>query len=78
MKNLLKSTQTVLTEAIVVGIGLVILFNLIDNIFKYFKINYGMFFTLFISGFVFHIICEYIGLNLWYAKEYCKLIPSSL
>jgi hypothetical protein len=27
----------------------------------------------FISGFLFHITCEYSGINLWYAIKYCSL-----
>ena len=28
----------------------------------------------FIIGFVFHIVFEWTGINLWYAQEYCKII----
>jgi hypothetical protein len=27
----------------------------------------------FIAGFLFHITCEYTGINLWYANKYCSL-----
>lgn len=71
---MVKSNRTVLIEAIVVGLGLIVLYNIVDIISKYIKMDYGMNVNLFISGFLFHIICEYIGLNIWYAKEYCKLL----
>lgn len=67
-----KNYTTVLIEAVVVGIGLVILVELL-------KILSGNAFgrqmiLIFVAGFVFHILCEYTGINSWYAKNYCKLI----
>lgn len=34
--------------------------------------NYIMEINLFIAGFLFHIVCELVGLNKWYAKNYFK------
>lgn len=67
--NTLKALSTIITEAIVVGIGL---------IFVYYIINFipqlNLTIKLFISGFIFHILSEYTGINMWYVKEYSKLI----
>jgi len=41
----------------------------IPDLFGYKEIQ-----TLFIVGVLFHVLCEYTGLNAWYAKEYCKLL----
>lgn len=70
----LKPIITVIYEAIFVGIGLIIIYNLTEFLIKYSNIQINKVIILFISGFMFHILFEYIGLNLWYAKEYCKLI----
>ena len=32
--------------------------------------NYIMEINLFIAGFLFHMICQYSGINAWYAKQY--------
>jgi len=66
-------------EAIVVGIGLIIVGsviafavrnfypkpNLPDTCASYNK-YYVMEFTLFLTGFLFHLICELFGINNWY------------
>ena len=77
MNNSRKELKTVIFEAIVVGILLIIIFKLVN----YYLFDYIPNITvsknielLFISGFLFHIICEYTGVNIWYSKEYCKLI----
>jgi hypothetical protein len=72
-----KNYTTVLIEAIVVGIGLVILVELlkISKVLEIFGDKYkNQIVLLFVAGFSFHILCEYTGLNSWYAKNYCKLI----
>ena len=72
-----KSLSTVFIEATVVGICLVFFVNickiylmsLVPNMTSDRSMD-----LLFVSGFVFHVVFEYTGLNLWYSKEYCKLI----
>jgi len=74
----MKSIQTVLIEAIVVGICLIAIvkFYSMDSITKFIP-NTGFgkdVEILFISGVAFHLIFEYTGVNKWYAIEYCKLV----
>lgn len=72
-----KPVLTILIESTVVGVGLAILVYLIETyLSKYLPniIQNKKMQILFISGFLFHIICEYTGVNTWYAKEYCKLL----
>lgn len=75
--NSKKPVTTVLFEAIIVGVLLVILYKIIEsivvNLLKI-KSNLKYLFILFLSGFIFHVICEYLGVNMWYSKNYCKLL----
>jgi hypothetical protein len=71
-----KTLNLVLLEASIVGIGLVVLVYIfkqldvyIPDLFGYKEIQ-----TLFIVGALFHLLCEYTGVNVWYAKNYCKLL----
>jgi|UniRef100_A0A6C0AMQ2 hypothetical protein len=71
-----KSVTTVLIEAVVVGICLILFGNLIEYFKNYIPNISGMKDKIeiyFIAGFVFHIVFEWTGINLWYAKEYCKI-----
>jgi len=43
----------------------------IPDLFGYKEIQ-----TLFIVGALFHLLCEYTGVNVWYAKNYCKLLSN--
>jgi hypothetical protein len=69
-----KAITQVLLEAVVVGGGLVVLMYLISNyqqsVLKSRQSN--VLELAFISGLSFHLIFEYSGLNLWYAKDYCQ------
>ena len=67
-----KTYSTILIEAIVVGVGLVVLVELLKIFNKNYLKNEMM--LLFVAGFIFHVLCEYTGVNVWYAKNYCKLL----
>lgn len=56
----------VLVEAICVGLGLVLLTFIMSLILPE-KIN--MWVAVFITGVVFHLVCEVTGINLWYKKN---------
>ncbi len=75
--NLSKKTITaVLVEAVVVGICLILFGNLVVYFKDYIPNISGMkdkIEVYFIIGFVFHIVFEWTGINLWYAQEYCKI-----
>ena len=68
-----------LIEAIVVGIGLVIMGSIVALLVGCFYPKpvlpkacasyneyYVMEFTLFVTGFLFHLLCEVSGINSWY------------
>ena len=74
MTIFIKPPQNIIIEASVVGILLVLLFMAINTINKTFNKKINNIYIIFISGFLFHTIFEYTGLNKWYSLEYCKLI----
>ncbi len=71
--------QVSLIEGSIVGLLLVILFSLLsfllrnNNLIK--NKNIQLYLSLFISGALFHILCEYTGVNVWYVKNYKELLP---
>jgi hypothetical protein len=69
-----KPNTVILTEATIVGIILILLFyviqNLTDDLIKNNK--YKFILQLFMTGALFHLIFEFSGLNIWYAKDYVK------
>lgn len=72
-----KSVGLVLLEAFIVGVGLIIVQYVISkvgrlNIVDFMNKEYIIF--VFVSGVIFHVGFEYTGVNMWYAKEYCKLV----
>lgn len=69
----MKDIKLVLIEAIIVGLFLVVLYFIIDKVLP----KQNMYIKLFVSGLLFHIIFEYTGLNVYYVKEYSKLISKS-
>jgi hypothetical protein len=72
----MKSFNTVLFESIFVGALLVVLYTLVEYIAKNILnvTNIPSFALLFLSGALFHLICEYTGINVWYVREYNKLL----
>jgi len=72
-----KPILTVIVEAIVVGAGLIAFVYFVEtylskyapNVIQNKKIQ-----NLFLSGFLFHIVFEYTGINMWYAKDYQKYL----
>jgi len=74
----LKPFKLVLIEAIIVGIFLIGFVKLVkEYILPHIpnlsgqKENIELFF---LTGFIFHFSFEYTGVNLWYSREYCKLL----
>ena len=71
-----KSISAVLIEAIFVGFFLIFFGNLVEYFKDYIPNLCGMkdkIEVYFIIGFLFHIVFEWTGVNVWYALEYCKL-----
>ena len=69
-----KNIFRILTEALIVGLLLIIVYNPLKYIFK--DINYNI--ILFISGALFHIICAYSGINIWYVKDYNNFLKEDI
>lgn len=69
----MKKFSTILTEAIFVGVLLIVLYSL----FEYITESSNKYINLLVVGALFHIISEYTGLNVWYALEYCKIIKNN-
>jgi hypothetical protein len=68
----MKNFKLILIESIIVAVGLIFLFVILQKIFdKKITNNYLL---IGLSGSLFHIICEYTGINIWYSKHYCKIL----
>lgn len=76
-----KSVGTLAGETLFVSVVLVILFLIILTLTSYIEFLQKdhpkhMLASVFVAGGLFHLICEWTGLNVWYSKEYCKLLNS--
>ena len=65
-----KKISRILIEAVIVGLLLVVVYNPI----KYILNDWNNNILLLVSGAIFHIICEYTGVNIWYVKDYNKFL----
>jgi len=65
-----KTISRVVLEGIVIGIIFIILFRIIKSLL----INNDNYIHLFITAFLFHILCEISGINIWYVKDYINLL----
>jgi hypothetical protein len=69
-----KSAINILVEASLVGLVLILIFLFINAII----INQSSILKLFLSGFIFHLLCEVSGLNIVYAKHYSALLEKKI
>jgi hypothetical protein len=72
-----KHVSLIAIEASVVGVCLIILVYIFKNFITYIPNFSGKreeIEFLFVIGVIFHVMFEYTGINLWYSKEYCKLL----
>lgn len=67
-----KSIVSILFEAVIVGILLVALCAILFVINKT-QLSITNYALIGLAGSLFHILCEYSGINLWYSKNYCEL-----
>jgi low affinity Fe/Cu permease len=71
-----KPFSTVLVEAGVIGFIFIFISLIFFSIFK--KVNglsttYQHYIILGVASSLFHFVCEYSGINVWYSKNYCKM-----
>jgi hypothetical protein len=59
----MKSLSTLALEALIVGFLLAIIFMVVRRFLAPVP-------AVFVSGALFHIICEFTGVNAWYARTY--------
>jgi hypothetical protein len=70
-----KSAGIILLEASIIGAVLIGIFLLIELCNKFIFINkLHLLINIFISGFIFHILCEISGLNIWYVNNYNEIL----
>ena len=61
----MKPPRTLALEAFVVGIMLAFLYFILARLAPPLV-------AVFLSGALFHLICEYTGINAWYARNYIQ------
>lgn len=59
----MKTLSTLALEALVVGFLLAVLFEIVRRFLAPVP-------AVFVSGALFHLICEFTGVNAWYARTY--------
>jgi len=71
----MKDLTRVLLEAIVVGVFVIVFYEIVNYSLKYFKFKLFLpekIIKLFLTGIVFHLIFEYTKINEYYSLDYCK------
>ena len=64
-----------LIEALAVAVGLIMIFFAVHFVFMYFHASHAMTnhvllaLQIAIAGALFHVVCEYSGLNEWYCTQ---------
>lgn len=69
-----KSILKILFEALIVGLLLIVVYNPINYLLN--NYNYNNNIILLVSGGIFHIICEYTGINIWYVNDYNNILKA--
>jgi hypothetical protein len=76
-KNSYKTIPRILLEGIIIGVILVIIFWIINLWPHDHNKLYLLLLKILTSGFIFHILCEYTGLNIWYVNDYNEIIKKN-
>lgn len=63
------TVSRVFSEAVVVAFGLVLLFYVLCLCTQH-KVNNTTLINVALAGAIFHLICEYTGINKWYVQNY--------
>lgn len=74
-----KPLYQIFIEGIVVGQLLIWIFYLtkyivIPNLVPLFDFRGNIVIAIFLSGFLFHLITEFTGINIWYVQNYYKIL----
>jgi hypothetical protein len=78
-----KSLATLLFEGSIVGIGLIVLFSIILIVTAHISQELEkdhtkhMLLSVFLSGAVFHLLCEASGINKSYSLDYCSIVAKN-
>jgi hypothetical protein len=66
-----KTTYRILLEGILIGIICLGLFKIINYFLQTEK---DIYISVFLTSFLIHILFELFGINIWYSKEYVKIL----
>lgn len=65
-----KSIGTLIAEALIVSLVIVLIMLIINKLSP----SLHPLYSAFITGIIAHLLFEVSGVNMWYSKEYCKVI----
>ena len=68
--NIMPTTSGLALEAVVVALGLVLIFYVVEKLSSAKTSTTITLVNVAIAGAVFHLLCEYSGVNAWYVKNY--------